>query len=371
MNSAKAAEAASSKAAEAQMEKQKHTQDEAAPSYAPTTSSDIPSEAYPMIDSGSQAGPSPRQAPAQTPTGVVTGTGIPTVENPFNFPQAEELPAYTPQQQRLDSTTAAAAAVGGSAAPPEAASTYLRPIAIPQAHPNASAAFLDAYPECLLARGVTEETWLSFMKTLSAFLTAKISNKAISHLGDIGKSLGEGPKQFGKDIGSQAKSIGKGIASHAKRGNIFGVATTALVGVVTIPIFAAIGVAGQAVQLPGNTIAAFSKKPRSAAQRAIAYVNIANEKWLHARGLHAHLADTRDLAEMLGMPLEQLLGVARGGKQESAVGQLKALEIHLEPLTLKENTSLDLLENTVWLVVAQEIRQETHNETTNPAIPQE
>lgn len=293
------------------------------------SSNSIPSAAYPMSDSGgSRAG------------------AMPTVADPFNFPTTEALPAYSP-----------AAPLAQEPGQPLALTSKAPPIAIPQTHASSSAPFLDAYPECLLARGITEETWRSFMKAMSAFLTAKVSDRAISHAGDMAKRLGEGPKRLGKDIASHSKSIGKQIVRHAKDKNIFGVAGSAIAGIVTIPIFAALGTAGTVAGLPNAAISAVSRKPRTPEARAFAYAAVANEKWLHARGLHAQLVDTHLLAQILGMPTQQLLQVAKGGKHDSAIGQMKALEMHLESVKLLENTILDLVDKTLWLMVLQDPEQ--------------
>lgn len=195
------------------------------------------------------------------------------------------------------------------------------------------------------------------MKAMSAFLTAKVSDRAISHAGDMAKSLGEGPKRLGKDIASHSKSIGKQIVRHAKDKNIFGVAGSAIAGIVTIPIFTALGTAGTLASLPNAAISAVSRKPRTPEARAFAYAAVANEKWLHARGLHAQLVDTYLLAQILGMPTQQLLQIAKGGKHDSAIGQMKALEMHLEPVKLTENTVLDLVDKTLWLMVLQDPEQ--------------
>ncbi|CEJ90954.1 hypothetical protein VHEMI06703 [[Torrubiella] hemipterigena] len=351
--------ATSSKAAEAAAE--------AVPFHPVLSADSIPAEAYPTSDATARAtygspvdskGLEPVASHSRLPTshssnsipsaaypsyhGGAAPAAIPTVADPFNFPETEALPAYSPPQP-AESTE------------PQPPRPRGRLIAIPQAHANASAPFLDAYPECLLARGITEETWRSFMKAMSAFLTAKVSDRAISHAGDMAKSLGEGPRRLGKDIASQSKSLGKQIARHAKKGNVIGVAAAAIVGVVTIPIFTAIGAAGTVASLPNAAVAALSKKPKTPESRAFAYATVANDKWLHPRNLHAQLADSNLLAQMLCMPTAQFLQIAKSGKQNSAIGQLEALEVHLEPLKLLENTSLDLVDNTLWLLVLQDV----------------
>ncbi|TQS32872.1 hypothetical protein Golomagni_06800, partial [Golovinomyces magnicellulatus] len=247
----------------------------------------IPSEAYPMSD-----GPPPPHSPSlHSPPPPETGKGVPTVDAPFNFPPAaDELPAYEPA-----SAEAGPSSAGG-------VSKTFKPIAIPQIQPTSSSPFMQAYAPCLLARGVTEDTWRSFMDTISAFLTAKVGDRAVSHAGDMAKHFSQGPKNLGKGVFKHAKSVGKDLSKHAKKGNVLGVAATAVTGIVSIPIFTALGIAGAAVSLPGVTLATITKSPRTPAERVTAYAAVANEKWLHSRGLHAQLVNTPMLAEVVGVP---------------------------------------------------------------------
>lgn len=235
----------------------------------------------------------------------------------------------------------------------------LKPIAIPQTVPDATAPFLAAYPSSLLSRGVTEDSWKAFMDTISAFLTAKVSDRAISHAGDMAKHFSEDTMNLGKSVVSQTKHLGRDISRHAKKGNIIGVATTAISGVISLPIYLALGAAGTAIKLPGAAVGAIVKRPRTAVERVNAYAAVANEKWLHSRGLHAQLVDTQGLAKVLGLPTSQFLEVARGGKEGSAIGMLKALEMHLEPLKLAQDETLGLSEKSLWLVVAQDVREKS------------
>ncbi len=296
--------------------------------HTPSPADDIPSEAYPASDNLDQV-----------------GKGVPTVDAPFNFPTDDRPPAYEP--------------VTATASSSSSAGQLLKPIAIPQTVPDATAPFLTAYPPSLLSRGVTEDSWKSFMDTISAFLTAKVGDRAISHAGDMAKHFSEDTRSLGKGVVSQTKHLGRDLSRHAKKGNLIGVATTAISGVIAIPIYFALGAADTAVKLPGAAVGAIVKKPRTPVERVNAYAAVANEKWLHGRGLHAQLVDTHGLAQVLGLPASQFLAVARGGKEGSAVGMLKALEMHIEPLKLAQDETLGLSEKSLWLVVAQEVREES------------
>ncbi|KAJ3499217.1 hypothetical protein NLG97_g509 [Lecanicillium saksenae] len=304
---------------------------------------DLPPEAYPASDNReSHAGGSAH---------------MPTVEDPFNFPTDEALPAYSATDSSVPpafsdeagpSSTAAAPPPG---APPARAS--LKPIAIPQVVPDASSPFLTAYPPCLLARGITEQSWNSFLETVSAFLTAKVGAKAVSHAGDMAKHFAEGTTSLGKNIANHGKHLGKDIAKHAKRGNIFGVAATLIAGAVTLPVMTALGAVGTITRLPGAAVGAVTKKPKTPAERVNAYNVVANEKWFHQRGLHVQLVDTPGLAHVLELPTAQLLAVARSGKEGSASGMLQALDLHIESLKIPTETTLGLSEQSLWLVVVE------------------
>jgi hypothetical protein len=88
----------------------------------------------------------------------------PTIADPFAFPP-HELPSY-PDVNAIQ-----------------------RPLAIPQMAPSAAAPFLLAYPIALLSFGIPEESWRSFVETLSAFLSAKVSQQAVHHAADIASKM--------------------------------------------------------------------------------------------------------------------------------------------------------------------------------------
>ncbi len=317
-----------------------------------------------------QRGPAPQEMPTEAyPTSdnrePHAGGGMPTVDDPFNFPTDEPLPAYSAHATDADGPPAfadtaagpssaaasatAAAAPGG--APP--ARPSMKPIAIPQVVPDASSPFVTAYPPCLLARGITEQSWSSFLDTVSAFLTAKVGDRAVSHAGDMAKDLAADTTSLGKNIASHGKHLGKDIAKHAKRGNIFGVAATLIAGAVSLPVMTALGAVGTVTRLPGAAVGAITKKPKTPADRVNAYNVVVNEKWLHQRGLHIQLVDTPGLAHVLELPTAQLLAVARSGKEGSASGMLQALDLHIESLKVSTETTLGLSDKTLWLVLVE------------------
>jgi hypothetical protein len=272
--------------------------------------------------------------PATTPPGISKGKddaggSLPTVDDPFNFPSNAELPAYSP--------------AGSSAGQ--------LPIAIPQASADAASPFVSAYPPSLLGRGVTVQAWHSFLSTTSAFLTAKVSDRALSHAADMAKHIGDGPTRMGKGIAAHAKHVGKHIASNAKRGNIIGAAFGVVGGAVSIPVVSALSAAGTASALPASVVGAVFKKPQTPQQRAEAYAAVANKKWLNDRGLHAQLLTTVQLSQMLGLPENALLGMAQQAKSPSAAYQLRVLASHIAPLDVDETAQLQLATSTLWLVL--------------------
>lgn len=268
-----------------------------------------------------------------------TSEHIPTVDSPFNFPSQPALPpAYTSFSTSTTLTT--------------------KPIAIPQTSPTPTSPFLAAYPPLLLTHGITSQTFLSFLSTISAFLTAKVSDRAIGHAGDMAKSIASQPTTSFKNIYQHAKAVGKDVGKNAKRGNVIGAALGVVGGTVTIPLFAVGGLVASAASLPGLTIAAVVKKPKTPRQRAAAYITVANEKWFTPRGLYAVLLDSQELAEVLKVPVAAITE-AQGIKDVGADGQLRGLEAHLESLKVQneggEAATLTLGRGTMWLVLSKAV----------------
>ncbi|KAG9255016.1 uncharacterized protein F5Z01DRAFT_681072 [Emericellopsis atlantica] len=259
----------------------------------------------------------------------------PTISSPFNFPTDTELPSY------LTAVSSESKQSGPV-------------IAIPQLKAEASSPFINVYPPLLLSHGITKDTWRSFLDTISAFLTAKVSDRAISHAGDMAKHLYKSPKRITKGLATHVKDVGKGIATSAKQGNILGAAFGAVGGAVSIPVVTAFGIIGAAAELPGSAVGAIVKKPRTPGQRAAAYAEVANKKWLNARGLEARMFDTNELAQFLGVPVLDLINAAQGTnmKGENASDQLAALERWVAPLeVVAESPRLALETHTIWLVL--------------------
>ncbi|KAK0391642.1 hypothetical protein NLU13_1141 [Sarocladium strictum] len=271
-----------------------------------------------------------------------TSDHVPTVDSPFDFPtQAPLPPAYT----RTESSSSS--------------SIVSRPIAIPQASPSPTSPFLPAYAPLLLTYGITPSSFLAFLSTISAFLTAKVSDRAISHAGEMAKAISDPPKTSFKNVVSRAKAVGKDVGRNAKKGNVVGAALGVVGGTVTISLAAVGGLIASATSLPGTTLAAAVKKPKTPRQRAAAYIAVANGKWLAARGLYAVLLDSMELAEVLKKPVTAITAEA-SDKDASVEGQLRGLEAHVEKLDLHEpNGSLELGKQTLWLVLSKAVVEGT------------
>lgn len=266
---------------------------------------------------------------------------VPTITSPFNFPK------YSKDGSAADASPPVYDNIGASSSSKAAP----RPIAFPQVSPDPVAAFLPAYAPVLLSYGITEQTWRSFLNTISAFLTAKISDRALSHATDVAAHIGENPKNLGRNVIAQAKSIGKNVARDAKRGNLIGAAVGLIGGSISLPISTAFGIVGTTLSLPGSAIGAVTKKPRTSHERAATYAAVANEEWLHRRGLHALLFDSAGLAHLLGQPLDSFLSRAWETKGVDAAGQMRALEPLIAGLEIDEIAALQLKTQTLWLVL--------------------
>ncbi|KAF5604789.1 hypothetical protein FPCIR_641, partial [Fusarium pseudocircinatum] len=115
-------------------------------------------EAEHLANSSQPSDPSPAYQEEAGPSSANNQSSdkIPTAENPFNFPSASPLPSYS-----------------------EASSAQEPPIAIPQENPPQTSPFQKAYAPALLGHGITKEAWGSFLDTISAFMTAKVGERAI------------------------------------------------------------------------------------------------------------------------------------------------------------------------------------------------
>ncbi|KAH7022281.1 hypothetical protein EDB80DRAFT_4880 [Ilyonectria destructans] len=290
--------------------------DDAPPTYEPTdpASSTLQPAPPPPVDNKSGHSDSTR----------------PTAESPFNFPLDTPLPPYS--------------AASGSASQ--------RPIAIPQVTPSPASPLLAAYAPLLLSYGIPAETWHSFLDTVSAFLAAKVSDRALRHAANMGKQVGEGPKSLVKGIVSHAKDVGKGIGNNAKRGNIIGAAMGVVGGIISIPVSAALGTARTAAQLPMSAVSAATRSPESARERATAYLAVVNKDWFHGRGLHATLLDSHEISHLVGTSIIDQVEL-QADKEESVELKLGALGDHIARLEVRTPASLAVGPKTLWLVLTQ------------------
>ncbi|KAK9419011.1 hypothetical protein SUNI508_07532 [Seiridium unicorne] len=282
-----------------------------------------------------EAGPSTQTQTSVATTDIKSSEKGPTIASPFAFPADAPAPSYT-----------------------ESATPIQQPIAIPQISPDPAAPFLQAYSPSLLAHGIPPETWASFLNTLSAFLAAKVTDRAISHAADMAKNFGQMPKQFGKNVAMHAKQLGRNISENAKKGNVLGAAFGVIGAAITLPISTAMNAAGAVVSIPSTTVNAVTQKPQTPRARAVVYTTVANKDWFGPRHLRAELLDTRELSSRLGISSNQILQSALSGKSADAETQLSGLRTHISELTPDTPTKLKLGENTLWLVITKE--NDTH-----------
>ncbi|KHO00433.1 uncharacterized protein MAM_01211 [Metarhizium album ARSEF 1941] len=291
--------------------------------------------------------------PAKRPSPHTEATGepgrIPTVDAPFDFPTTTAPP---PPYEALADADA-------DAGPSSSSGAQARPIAIPQVAPDQAAPFLRAYPPRLLAYGIIEQTWRSFLDTVSAFLTAKVSDQAVAHAADVARSLGEPPKNYGRALANHTKSVGKQLAKDARRFNVSGVAAGVVGGAISIPMHAALGAVHTIFQIPGSAVSAISRTPRTPLQRAATYAAVANQDWLDGRGLHAVLLDTKQLAAMVHVPGDKFLEMAAvGGKSGTAAATMSALDGHVEKLNMLGDEAVVLSDTSLWLVLVPVVKEE-------------
>ncbi|USW51347.1 hypothetical protein Slin15195_G046660 [Septoria linicola] len=228
-------------------------------------------------------------------------TAVPTVVNPFVFPTTD-LPPY------------AEAAVSR------------KPIAIPQTSQSPTAPFLDAYARDLLAYGVTEQSFSAFLSTLSAFTSAKVSQKALQHASDVAVSMGNYQKEYATRVKRSVKNIGNS-AKHLNPVGVIG-------GALGLTIGAATHVASSILSTPGRLL----QKPQTPRQRALTYLAAANKDWFWQRGLHASLVDTKELAIELDTSIESIVQTGRRASSDRPNVILSSLEKWLAPVHAQETT---------------------------------
>ncbi|KEY69187.1 hypothetical protein S7711_01646 [Stachybotrys chartarum IBT 7711] len=300
-------------------------------------------EAPPSYDAAHPAQSSPGAADPSVATTPNSSSGAgPTVESPFNFPSDAPLPSY------LETT-----ASSSSAAP---TANLTKPIAIPQGTPTPMAPFIDAYAPTLLAHGITPESWQSFLTTITAFLTAKVSKRALSYTTDVLKEMSGGGQRVYKEWVSHAKLVGTSMGKNAKKGNVVGLAANGVAGLISLPAHAALGLVVTAAALPGEAIAALFKAPSSPRRRVEAYLTVANKDWLLARGLKASVMDSNQLSELVGVPVVEIAKTGRmnaKGDITKVEAQFAALDDHISALEIRgKETALEVEATTLWLVVS-------------------
>ncbi|KAH7027579.1 uncharacterized protein B0I36DRAFT_327400 [Microdochium trichocladiopsis] len=296
-----------------------------------TTSPPAPPAAESIVDSKT------RLAAAERARSTPTAAAGPTAAEPFNFPSDATLPPYSPADT-------GAGPGHGAGSPPSSTSGQL-PIVIPQVRSRADSPFLSAYSQDLLRYGIPQDTWLSFVDTLSAFLTANVSEKALSHAADIGRQISDVPTDLGRSIADSAKSVGRGIAQSAKKGNIFGVATGLVGGAIGLTVGTGLKLAASATTLPGKAAIAVMSPPQTPGERAAAYALVANGKWLGQRGLMAQVLNSMQVAQLLGVSMEKLLQDTQAARaQQGMAGNFGAggLSTNATPLEHLRGVVADL-----------------------------
>lgn len=265
---------------------------------------------------------------------------VPTAADPFAFP-SQAPPAY-----------------------PEANAIY-RPLAIPQMTPSAAAPFLPAYPTALLSFGIPSDSWSSFVDTVSAFLSAKVSQQAIHHAADIASNIGDFHKQYALRSKEHFKNIGKSAKRFSPAGVLGGTigVTMGSVGHIVTTVFQAAG--------------SLRLKPQTPRERAAVYVESANVDWFHSRGLHAVLMDTSELSKLCEVKMAEMLSAAlmcgsispalQLASLQDIIGEVRIEEASQDDMSSKESVAssskaagkrravphLELGGTTLWLVLVQ------------------
>ncbi|KAH9906305.1 hypothetical protein F4778DRAFT_801568 [Xylariomycetidae sp. FL2044] len=337
----------------------KHEHDEPLPGY------EEPNTAGP-----SSAGPGP-STPA--PSGSGRHPQGPTIDSPFDFPTDIPLPPYSAAvgsssssvSRPLSPSHSTTTPSSSSRPPPRRSPSHhsQKPIAIPQTTPDPTSPFLPSYPPALLAYGIPPGSFAAFLTTLSAFLGARVSERAVSHAADLARSVGDVPRDFGRQVASRARAVGQHVGAEAKRGNVVGAAAGVIAGAVTLPVGAVLGAVGAAVRMPIVAAGAATRKPHNPRERAETYCLAANRRWFAPRGLRAELRDTRELGRLVGASEQRLVEVVDGAVEALArkgervgngerVGMLGEWIAELEV----EESAADLVLGTgsLWLVMTLE-----------------
>ncbi|KAI1335570.1 hypothetical protein F5Y15DRAFT_397096 [Xylariaceae sp. FL0016] len=311
---------------------------------------------------GTEASSHPSAAAARFKTsGRGTPVG-PTVESPFNFPPPYTATAGDPSASpgappRFSSTPSGSSSLSGQGQSQGRGQAVLqRPIVIPQVKAEAASPFLDAYTPVLLAFGFPQTSFRNFVATLSAFLSAKVGDRAVAHAGDMASQFGRhvagAPKAFGLEAKASAKRLGKNIAHDAKTFNLPGLVLGGIFGAVGLVAGTAVGAVGAVLSPVGAGFGAVSARPKTPLERAVAYVAVADRDWFHPRGLHVDLFETDGLASLLpGQSGKQIVEGMRAAKKGDAGAQMKVLGEAAETLDIPVPVKLDVGLKTLWLAI--------------------
>ena len=297
----------------------------------------------------------PAEASTTTP-GQPGGAG-PSIFAPFDFPP--HPPAYS----------ASPGSRSGSVSTAAKRASAQRPVAIPQEWPDAAAPFLQAYAPVLLSYGIPDERWRPFVEAASAFLQAKVSERALSHAADVGRDLGALPVGFGKGVAAHAKSVGRELSESAKKRDALGLVHGAFAGLVGLPVGTAMRAIGAALRLPGSTVAAVSKRPLTPRERTAAYLAVANRDWLHPRGLDARLLDSAELAELVRYPVDEFVGLTRHAHELGAENPLGVLGEFIAQLEFETPANLEIGVQSLWIVLVPggiTTQSQASNQTQSP-----
>jgi len=310
------------------------------------------------------------------------GAVWPTVESPFNFPPAYSASSAASGSVRQDYSNLPEVVPGPSSSSfssfspysPSPSSSSSKPIllAIPQLKAQPTSPFLPSYSTpILLPHGITSASFTSFLSALSAFLSASVSERALAHAGDVGRSIvTDIPKRFSRDTLAHLKDVSRGVADEARKGRIISAGVGAIAGAVTIPVAASVRLIHATIhQLPAAAVGSISKKPLSPRERADAYVAVAQRDWFATRGLKACLCSTSELLSLskgtLGgggydndATVKNLVNLMHRTWEKGPEAQLEALrqEFGFEALEITDpkvskDKPLDIGAGTLWLVL--------------------
>lgn len=185
-------------------------------------------------------------------------------------------------------------------------------------------------------------------------MTAKVSDRAVAHAGDVAKEVGQGPVNSFKEVVNHTKHVGKHVGKTAKHGDVVGAVFGVVGGAISIPVTAAMGLVSATLSLPGRTLAAATKMPQSQRARADSYITVANRDWFAARGLRAFLMDSGELSRHLGESVPALFAQPQAQKAVSAHDQLKVLAGKVADLEVWASApKIEVKDKNLWVVLVE------------------